>query len=115
MTEVIHGTVSGLIWSAILGSCLIAFAAVVSATASAKARVRNTAMGTICARDASPILDTARLGRTATFSSTVPLGALDFSVAGTLVRSASGFRDNANSGHVLAELGDRGPGDAGVL
>jgi hypothetical protein len=115
MTEVIHGTVSGLIWSAILGSCLIAFAAVVSATASAKARVRNTAMGTICARDASPILDTARLGRTATFSSTVPLGALDFSVAGTVVRSASGSRANAHSGHVSAELGDPGVGDAGVL
>jgi hypothetical protein len=39
MTEIIHGLVSGLIWAAILGSFLIAIAAVITATASASGRV----------------------------------------------------------------------------
>ena len=46
MTEVIHGLVSGLIWSAILGTYLIAFAAVLTATVPARARVRSNAAGT---------------------------------------------------------------------
>jgi hypothetical protein len=46
MTEVIHGLVSGLIWSAILGTCLIAFAAVLTAMVPARARVRSDAAGT---------------------------------------------------------------------
>ncbi len=39
MTEVIHGLISGLIWSAILGSCLIAIAAVITAAVPARAKV----------------------------------------------------------------------------
>src|SRR5271166_4640891 len=42
MTEVIHGLISGLIWSAILGSCLIAIAAVITAAVPARAKVRDT-------------------------------------------------------------------------
>jgi hypothetical protein len=33
MTAVIHGLVSGLIWSAILGTCMFAIAAVITPTA----------------------------------------------------------------------------------
>ena len=46
MTEVIHGLISGLIWSAILGPCLIAIAAVITAAVPARAKVRHTAAGT---------------------------------------------------------------------
>jgi hypothetical protein len=46
MTEVIHGLISGLIWSAILGSCLIAIAAVITTAVPARAKVRHTAAGT---------------------------------------------------------------------
>ena len=46
MTEIIHGLVSGLIWSAILGSCLIAFATVITAMGTANERVRSEAAGT---------------------------------------------------------------------
>ena len=42
MTEVTHGLISGLIWSAILGSCLIAIAAVITAAVPARAKVRDT-------------------------------------------------------------------------
>jgi hypothetical protein len=60
MTELIHGLVSGLIWSAILGSCLIAIAAVITATASVSGRVSDTAAGTARAVDESPIPLTPR-------------------------------------------------------
>jgi len=39
MTEIIHGLVSGLIWSAILGSCLIAVATVITGMGTANERV----------------------------------------------------------------------------
>jgi hypothetical protein len=45
MTEVIHGLVSGLIWSAILGTCLIAFAPAITAMVPARARVRRMHQG----------------------------------------------------------------------
>ena len=48
MTEVIHGLVLGMILSAILGTCLIAIAAVVTATVPAM-RVRRIAAGTTLA------------------------------------------------------------------
>jgi hypothetical protein len=51
MTEVIHGLVSGLIWAAILGSCVIAIAAVIVVTAPADERARDTAAGTTRAFD----------------------------------------------------------------
>jgi hypothetical protein len=72
MTEVIHGLVSGLMWSAILGTCLIAVAAVVTATLPASGRVRNTAAETNRARDASPNPVTLRMGRTVIFHVTRP-------------------------------------------
>ena len=42
MTEVIHGLASGMIWSAILGTCLIAIAAVVTATVPASAGAKDS-------------------------------------------------------------------------
>jgi hypothetical protein len=63
MTDVIHGLVSGLIWSAILGTCLIAIAAVVTATVPARRMMRSTAVGMTRASDSSPIPEKARLGR----------------------------------------------------
>ena len=72
MIEVIHGLVSGLMWSAILGTCLIAIAAVVTATVPARARVRSTAAETTRDRDASPIPATVRKGRTAILQATRP-------------------------------------------
>jgi hypothetical protein len=64
MTEVIiHGLVSGLIWSAILGSCLIAIAAVITATVPARPRARSETAGTTHALDESPIPETVCLGR----------------------------------------------------
>ena len=63
MTEVIHGLISGLIWSAILGSCLIAIAAVITVAVPARAKVRHTAAGTTHPRTALPIAERARLGR----------------------------------------------------
>ena len=63
MIEVIHGLVSGLIWSAILGSGLIAIAAVITATVPARARGRSETAGTTHALGESPIPETVRLGR----------------------------------------------------
>jgi hypothetical protein len=65
MTDVIHGLVSGLIWAAILGSCLIAIAAVVTAMRSWNERVGKTAAGTTRVFDNSPITETTRQGPTA--------------------------------------------------
>ena len=45
MTEVIHGLISGLIWSAILGSCLIAIAAVITAAVPAGRRCETHGRG----------------------------------------------------------------------
>ena len=42
MTEVIHGLVSGMIWSETLGTCLIAIAAVVTATVPASAGAKDS-------------------------------------------------------------------------
>jgi hypothetical protein len=42
MTAVIHGLFSGLIWSAILGSCLIAIAAVVTTTVPASTGAKDS-------------------------------------------------------------------------
>jgi hypothetical protein len=61
MTEVIHGLVSGVLWSAILGPCLVALVAVVAALVPARARGRSQAAGTTRARDVSPIPETVRL------------------------------------------------------
>ena len=61
MTEVIHGMVSGLIWSAILGTCLIAIAAAITATVPTTARVRRMAAGTTHALGESPICVKVRL------------------------------------------------------
>jgi hypothetical protein len=72
MTELIHGLVSGLIWSAILGSCLIAIAAVITATASVGGRVSDTAAGTARAVDESPIPQTPRPAATAIRNPTRP-------------------------------------------
>ena len=55
MTEIIHGLVSGLIWSAILGSCLIAVAAVITAMGTANERVRSEAARTTRSFKISPI------------------------------------------------------------
>ena len=63
MTEVIHGLISGLIWSAILGSCLIAIATVITAAVPARAKVRHTAAGTTHTLAALPLAERARLGR----------------------------------------------------
>jgi hypothetical protein len=41
MTEVLHGLLSGLVWSAILGTCLCAIDAVVTAMAQATASAKN--------------------------------------------------------------------------
>ena len=65
MTEVIHGLVSALIWAAILGSCLITIAAVVTAMPSWNERAGKSAAGTTRAFDNSPITETARQGPTA--------------------------------------------------
>jgi hypothetical protein len=46
MTAIIHGLISGIIWSAILGSCMIAIAAVVTAVGTSNERVRSEAAGT---------------------------------------------------------------------
>jgi hypothetical protein len=55
MTAIIHGLVSGLIWSVILGSCLIAIAAVITAMGTANERVRSEAAGTTRSFKNSPI------------------------------------------------------------
>jgi hypothetical protein len=62
MAEMFHGLVSGLIWAAILGSCLIAIATVITATALARETVpaSDTAAGTTHAPGVSPIPRTAR-------------------------------------------------------
>jgi hypothetical protein len=72
MTELIHGLVSGVIWSAILGSCLMAIAMVITATASVSGRVSDTAAGTARAVDESPILQTPRPAATAILHPTRP-------------------------------------------
>jgi hypothetical protein len=56
MTEVIHGSVSGQIWSAIFVPYLIAIAAVIAATMPARARVRSTSAATTRGLGLSPIL-----------------------------------------------------------
>jgi hypothetical protein len=56
MTEVIPGSVSGLIWSAILAPYLIAIAALIAATMPARARVRSTSAAATRDLDRSPIL-----------------------------------------------------------
>jgi hypothetical protein len=60
MTEVIHGLVSGLIWSAIYGTCLIAATAAVTAALPARARVRRRAPATTQAPGESSICTKAR-------------------------------------------------------
>jgi hypothetical protein len=65
MTELIHGLVSGLIWSAIIGSCLIVIAAVVTAMPSSDETVGNVE-GELEAVPGGPqfdILDFDRFGR----------------------------------------------------
>ena len=57
---IIHGLVSGLIWSAILGACLIAIAAVITATAPVSGRAPDTATGTTRVRVKSPSQHRAR-------------------------------------------------------
>src|SRR5262245_15174345 len=42
MTEVIHGLASGLLWSTIIGTCWIVIAAIITATATARARMLDT-------------------------------------------------------------------------
>jgi hypothetical protein len=72
MTEMIHGLVSGLIWAGILGSCLclIAIAAVITATVRESGTVTDTAARTTRARDRSPIPKLARPAPTAILFST---------------------------------------------
>ena len=60
---IIHGLVSGLIWSTILGSCLIAIAAVITVTVPARPRARSETAGTTHALGESRIAETVRLGR----------------------------------------------------
>jgi len=60
---IIHGLVSGLIWSAILGSCLIAIAAVITVTVPARPRARSETAGTTHALGEPRIPETVRLGR----------------------------------------------------
>jgi hypothetical protein len=72
MTELIQGLVSGLIWSAILGSCLIAIAAVITATASVGGRISDTAPGTVRDDDESPIPQMPRPAATAILHPTRP-------------------------------------------
>src|SRR5258708_2288213 len=62
MTEVIHGSVSGLNWSAILGTCLIAIAAAVTAAVSARTQVRRMVPATTHALGESPICAKVRPG-----------------------------------------------------
>jgi hypothetical protein len=57
MTEILHGLVSGLSWSATLAICLIAIAFVVTATVSASAGMPSRPSGTPRAGDTSPIPD----------------------------------------------------------
>jgi hypothetical protein len=72
MAEVIHGLVSGLIWSAILGTCLIAIAAVLTATVPVSERVRSTEQESTRDREASPVPTAARFGRAAILHATRP-------------------------------------------
>ena len=57
MTEILHGLVSGLSWSATLAIFLIAIAFVVTATVSASAGMPSLPAGTTGAGDGSPIPD----------------------------------------------------------
>ncbi len=50
MTEVVHGLVSGLIWSAIFGTCMIAIAAVVTAIGARKCESANAGGQPRCPR-----------------------------------------------------------------
>ena len=59
---IIHGLVSGLIWSAILGSCLIAIAAVITVTVPARPRARSETAGTTHALGESRIPETVPPG-----------------------------------------------------
>jgi hypothetical protein len=72
MTDVSHGMVSGLIWAASLGSCLIAIAAVITATLPASGRASGTAARTTRADNESPIPKTARPAPTAILGPTRP-------------------------------------------
>jgi hypothetical protein len=63
MTSVIQGLVSGLIWSAILGTCMIVLATVLTATVPVKAMMRSKAAEVTRALDVSPNSETTRLGR----------------------------------------------------
>jgi hypothetical protein len=57
LTEILHGLVSGLSWSATLAIGLIAIAFVVTATMSASAPMPSLPAGTARAGDGSPIAD----------------------------------------------------------
>jgi hypothetical protein len=55
MTEITHGLISGLIWSAIFGTFLVAIAEMVSRAVPPRARTRNMEMRTTGACDESRI------------------------------------------------------------
>jgi hypothetical protein len=57
MTEILHGLVSGLSWSATLAICLMAIAFVVTVTVSASAGVPNLPAGSTRSSDGSPMPD----------------------------------------------------------
>ena len=72
MTELIHGLVSGLIWSVILGTCMITIAAVITAMVPERAIVRSTTVETTRGGDGSPIPAKVRRRPPASLQATSP-------------------------------------------
>jgi hypothetical protein len=64
MTDCIHGLVSGLVWSGILGTFLIVIAGAMTVTVPARPRVRNTtAAANVWNLQPASSLPSGRLGR----------------------------------------------------
>jgi hypothetical protein len=95
MTALIHclvsGLVSGLIWSAILGTCMITIAAVITAMVPETALVQSNIAETTRGRDGSPIPATVRMGRTAILHARSPGPRL----SRPSLRSPAAYKDKA--------------------